>query len=382
MKKSILLMGTLLSAALIFGCAQPDENKNTETAVENKLPESKGTNDFENKKLTSEDGSTLYFEGDSVTICTDSSTIMNIRAIQMPTEYSAKYNYSYDSEKKELYLQLAELWNETEAQDYQKQIEQTKKMYKDAETSIKEGVDTAFSSTTLSIIPGEALSLAKDIVLSKLNKTLEEQENALNDYLANKYNCLLTFSYIIDEENKKITISQKFDGDLKSASAYFSYNKIENDSSYKTIELNGYNSLTPFSIAISSSQDQTGFVGVPEFDENARTITATLYPESATQEEGLASIIAEAASSLADQSVLTKLTLGKKDAFESKIDSLIGKTKYIASYELSKDEQSKDVLKLTTKTAPEAIKKYFAESETLELCYRATLESSFTYTTE
>lgn len=148
-------MGTLLSAALIFGCAQPDENKNTEAAVENKLPESKGTNDFENKKLTSEDGSTLYFEGDSVTICTDSSTIMNIRAIQMPTEYSAKYNYSYDSEKKELYLQLAELWNETEAQDYQKQIEQTKKMYKDAETSIKEGVDTAFSSTTLPIIPGE-----------------------------------------------------------------------------------------------------------------------------------------------------------------------------------------------------------------------------------
>ncbi len=379
MKKSILLMGTLLSAALIFGCAQPDENKNTETAVENKLPESKGTNDFENKKLTSEDGSTLYFEGDSVTICTDSSTIMNIRAIQMPTEYSAKYNYSYDSEKKELYLQLAELWNETEAQDYQKQIEQTKKMYKDAETSIKEGVDTAFSSTGKS---NEALSLAKDIVLSKLNKTLEEQENALNDYLANKYNCLLTFSYIIDEENKKITISQKFDGDLKSASAYFSYNKIENDSSYKTVELNGYNSLTPFSIAISSSQDQTAFVGVPEFDENARTITATLYPESATQEEGLASIIVEAASSLADQTVLTELTLGKKDAFESKIDSLIGKTKYIASYELSKDEQSKDVLKLTTKTAPEAIKEYFAEGETLELCYRATLESSFTYTTE
>lgn len=382
MKKSILLMGTLLSAALIFGCAQPDENKNTEAAVENKLPESKGTNDFENKKLTSEFGTTLYFANDSVTLCENNSTNMNIRAIQMPTEYSAKYNYSYDSEKKELYLQLAELWNETEAQDYQKQIEQTKKMYKDAETSIKEGVDTAFSSTTLSIIPGEALSLAKDIVLSKLNKTLEEQENALNDYLANKYNCLLTFSYIIDEENKKITISQKFDGDLKSASAYFSYNKTESDSSYKTIELNGYDSLTPFSIAISSSQDQTAFVGVPEFDENARTITATLYPESATQEEGLASIIVEAASSLADQTVLTELTLGKKDAFESKIDSLIGKTKYIASYELSKDEQSKDVLKLTTKTAPEAIKKYFAEGETLELRYRATLESSFTYTTE
>ncbi len=379
MKKSILLMGTVLSAALIFGCAQPDENKNTEAAVENKLPESKGTNDFENKKLTSEFGTTLYFANDSVTLCENNSTNMNIRAIQMPTEYSAKYNYSYDSEKKELYLQLAELWNETEAQDYQKQIEQTKKMYKDAETSIKEGVDTAFSSTGKS---NEALSLAKDIVLSKLNKTLEEQENALNDYLANKYNCLLTFSYIIDEENKKITISQKFDGDLKSASAYFSYNKIENDSSYKTVELNGYNSLTPFSIAISSSQDQTAFVGVPEFDENARTITATLYPESATQEEGLASIIVEAASSLADQTVLTELTLGKKDAFESKIDSLIGKTKYIASYELSKDEQSKDVLKLTTKTAPEAIKEYFAEGETLELCYRATLESSFTYTTE
>ena len=226
MKKSILLMGTLLSAALIFGCAQPDENKNTEAAVENKLPESKGTNDFENKKLTSEFGTTLYFANDSVTLCENNSTIMNIRAIQMPTEYSAKYNYSYDSEKKELYLQLAELWNETEAQDYQKQIEQTKKMYKDAETSIKEGVDTAFSSTGKS---NEALSLAKDIVLSKLNKTLEEQENALNDYLANKYNCLLTFSYTIDEENKKITISQKFDGDLKSASAYFSYNKTESE---------------------------------------------------------------------------------------------------------------------------------------------------------
>lgn len=379
MKKSILLMGTLLSAALIFGCAQPDENKTSETAVENKLPESKGTNDFENKKLTSEFGTTLYFANDSVTLCENNSTIMNIRAIQMPTEYSAKYNYSYDSEKKELYLQLAELWNETEAQDYQKQIEQTKKMYKDAETSIKEGVDTAFSSIGKS---SEALSLAKDIVLSKLNKTLEEQENALNDYLANKYNCLLTFSYTIDEENKKITISQKFDGDLKSASAYFSYNKIERDSSYKTIVLNGYDSLTPFSIAISSSQDQTAFVGVPEFDENARTITATLYPESATQKEGLASIITEAASSLADKTVFTELTLGKKDDFESKIDSLIGKTKYIASYELSKDEQSKDVLKLTTKTAPEAIQEYFTKDETLALSYQPTLESSFTYTTE
>ena len=80
--------------------------------------------------------------------------------------------------------------------------------------------------------------------------------------------------------------------------------------------------------------------------------------------------------------MLTELIAGKTDAFESKIDSLIGKTKYIASYELSKDEQSEDVLKLTTKTAPEAIKKYFAEGETLELRYRATLESSFTYTTE
>lgn len=287
MKKNLLKIFSfglvLTSLFFVTGC---QNNANSETIdededVKNKLSESSGINEVSGKTYaSSSNNSKVVFDDSSLTIY-DTSSLESANLIRRATSSSDKkystYNYSYNSEDKTLELQLAKLWDSNEAAiTYKNQVETVKTTLKNLASLIQAQFDTSKndiyktfieSLNKIDVANGTYGNTIATLITNKLDAYITKQESILDDYLQKKYNSTVKFSY--DNSNSKLALTQQFKNDLNDASSEFT-----SSDAYKVI-LNGYDSLKPFSITLTSGEKSQEYVGVPSFSDG--TMSVDLY---------------------------------------------------------------------------------------------------------
>lgn len=291
MKKNFLGILTALFclANLFFAVScEPTENpeipKDESQEISNNLSESKGTNEVSGKTYSSTStGAKVYFEDSSMTIYSSaalspSSANTNMRAISSSDVKQATYNYSYNSEDKTLELQLANLWDSNAAAiTYKTQVETVKSTLNNLASLIQAQFDTSKngpyknfidSLNKIDVTNGTYGNTVATLITNKLNTYITNQETILEDYLQKKYNSTVKFSY--DNSNSKLALTQQFQKDLTDASSEFT-----SSDSYKVV-LNGYDSLKPFSITLTSGENSQEYVGVPSFSTSGTTTTMSV----------------------------------------------------------------------------------------------------------
>lgn len=285
-----ILGGTLLFTSLFFLSACPNssnpESPSENEEITNNLSESSGTNEVSGKTYaSSSNNSKVAFEDSSMTIystqsSSSSSQNKNIRAVTSSDKKLSTYNYSYNSEDKTLELQLANLWDSNAAAlTYKTQVETVKSTLENLASLIQAQFDTNSNATYKSFIEslnkidttdGDYGNNVGILITQKLNSYINSQESNLNEYLKRKYNSTVKFSY--STENSKLTLSQQFQNDLTDASSEFT-------SSDYNLVLNGYDSLKPFAITLTSSDTSSSskeFVGLPTFSTSGETTTMSV----------------------------------------------------------------------------------------------------------
>lgn len=272
----------LTSLFFVTGCpndAEPKEPTNED--VKNNLSESSGTNEVSGKTYkSSTNNSKVVFEDSSVTIYdTSSSASANriSRAASSSDKKVSTYNYSYNSEDKTLELQLENIWDSNAAAiTYKTQVETVKSTLEKLASLIQAQFDTSKNTTYKTFIETlNNLDVANKtygdtvatLINNKLDTYITNQETILDDYLKKKYNSVVKFSY--DNSNSKLALTQQFQKDLTDASSEFT-----SSDTYKVI-LNGYDSLKPFSITLTSGENSQEYVGVPSFSDG--TMSVDLY---------------------------------------------------------------------------------------------------------
>lgn len=291
MKKNFLGILTALFclANLFFAVScEPTENpeipKDESQEISNNLSESKGTNEVSGKTYSSTStGAKVYFEDSSMTIYSSatlspSSANTNMRAISSSDVKQATYNYSYNSEDKTLELQLANLWDSNAAAiTYKTQVEKLKSTLKNLASLIQAQFDTSKnepyknfidSLNKIDVTNGTYGNTVATLITNKLNTYITNQETILEDYLQKKYNSTVKFSY--NNSDSKLALTQQFQKDLTDASSEFT-----SSDSYKVV-LNGYDSLKPFSITLTSGENSQEYVGVPSFSTSGTTTTMSV----------------------------------------------------------------------------------------------------------
>lgn len=287
MKKILkILGGTLLFTSLFFLNACPN-NTNPQTTdededVSNNLSESSGTNEVSGKTYTSSsNNSKVVFDDSTMTIYStqsSSSSSANTNRINRAVSSSDKkistYNYSYNSQDKTLELQLANLWDSNAtAITYKTQVENLKSVCETLASSIQAQFDTSSNETYKNFIEslnkldttdGDYGNNVGILITQKLNSYIDSQKSNLNEYLKRKYNSTVKFSY--STENSKLALTQQFQNNLTDASSEFT------SDSYNVV-LNGYDSLKPFAITLTSGENSQEYVGVPTFSTSGTTIT-------------------------------------------------------------------------------------------------------------
>lgn len=287
MKKNFLGILTALfcltNLFFVVSC-EPTENpeisKDESQEISNNLSESKGTNEVSGKTYSSaSSGAKVYFEDSSMTIYSSvapspSSANPNMRAISSSDVKQATYNYSYNSEDKTLELQLANLWDSNaSAITYKTQVEKLKSVCETLASSIQAQFDTSSNETYKNFIEslnkldttdGDYGNNVGILITQKLNSYIDSQKSNLNEYLKRKYNSTVKFSY--STENSKLALTQQFQNNLTDASSEFT------SDSYNVV-LNGYDSLKPFAITLTSGENSQEYVGVPTFSTSGTTIT-------------------------------------------------------------------------------------------------------------
>lgn len=384
MKKNFLGILTALfcltNLFFVVSC-EPTENpeisKDESQEISNNLSESKGTNEVSGKTYSSaSSGAKVYFEDSSMTIYSSvapspSSANPNMRAISSSDVKQATYNYSYNSEDKTLELQLANLWDSNaSAITYKTQVEKLKSVCETLANSIQAQFDTSKNDTYKNFIEslnkldttnGDYGNNVGILITQKLNSYVDSQKSNLNEYLKRKYNSTVKFSY--DNPDSKLALTQQFQNNLTDASSEFT------SDSYNVV-LNGYDSLKPFAITLTSGENSQEYVGVPTFSTSGATTTMNVdlydylgedilaenFDASALATTKATELLTYVSSKLSeltsDTTELAKLTLevqsDKTTTIEGWIDEIFASTTLTATVTVDLTNSSEPKVTLTT----------------------------------
>ncbi len=364
------------SLFFVTGCPNNINPQTTEEEVSNNLSESKGTNEVSGKTYASStNNSKVVFGESSLTIYDTSSSLSKnriSRAASLSDKKLSTYDYSYNSDDKTLELQLANLWDSNAAAiTYKTQVETVKSTLNNLASLIQAQFDTSKnepyknfidSLNNIDVTNGTYGDTVATLITNKLNTYITNQETILEDYLQKKYNSTVKFSY--DNSNSKLALTQQFQKDLTDASSEFT-----SSDSYKVV-LNGYDSLKPFSITLTSGENSQEYVGVPSFSTSGTTTTMSvdLYDYlgedilaenfdasnlATTKATGLLKYVTSKLSAVtSNQTELAKLALevqkGTTTTFESLIDEIFASKTLTATVTVDETTGSEPKVTLTT----------------------------------
>lgn len=407
MKKILkILGGTLLFTSLFFLNACPN-NTNPQTTdededVSNNLSESSGTNEVSGKTYTSSsNNSKVVFDDSTMTIystqsssSSSASTNRINRAVSSSDKKISTYNYSYNSQDKTLELQLANLWDSNaSAITYKTQVEKLKSVCETLASSIQAQFDISKNDSYKSFIEylnkldttdGNYGNNVGILITQKLNSYVDSQKSNLNEYLKRKYNSTVKFSY--DNPDSKLALTQQFQNNLTDASSEFT------SDSYNVV-LNGYDSLKPFAITLTSGENSQEYVGVPSFSTSGATTTMSVdlydylgedilaenFDASAlatTKATELLTYVSSKLSELTSNATeLTKLTLevqsDKTTTIEGWIDEIFASKTLTATVTVDSANSSEPKVTLTTTKA------FSAQDGTYSLASGTLIELSY-----
>ncbi len=256
-----------------------------DTEVLDNKSTSAGTNELTGKKVS--DGTTkMTFANSYVTKSDDSSSTANARAAD---HVSGKmdFTYSYNSNDKTLDFQLNQVWGYGLASTYEDQLEKATETYQSIADAVLTELDKDIYYTAFDLHSDLSVYKVaiKEIVKDEANEYVTVQKSLLENYLSTKYNAVIKFGYAFDsnENPTTLTLTEKFQGDLKDASSKFvwSYNGC-------TITLNDYDNVIPFKIELEKTDEDGNtttdiYVGVPKITETTNTtgkIEVDLLPYS------------------------------------------------------------------------------------------------------
>ena len=283
MKKFFSLIASVLAGLSLLAfnsCSDLGSADNSRAVPSDNLSKSEGSNELSGKSYQNGEA-ILVFGNDSVELrklSEEGSANLSARAASL--ESLMAFDYSYNSNDKTIELQLSKVWNTGAGQDYLAALDSADSAYKSVANEVRAELVTELSVLSALDSNGKTYGTSiKNIVLSSYDDYYSNLLKIQDDYIYNKFDSVLHFSYSLNEDGSIEKIEEIFQGDLNDASSQFRYTA---ENSLLTVDLNDYMALVPFAVTDNSSDSQSVLVGCPEItmseDGNSAEMKVSLFP--------------------------------------------------------------------------------------------------------
>ncbi len=393
----------ICAVGLMFSACNGDAANTTDPETEevkDNLPESQGVNELEGSKYTTSEEQnkvTFDFQSDTVKMSLDSASSANsnviARSAESETTTGSVFNYSYNSDAKELHFQIKSVLEGSTTSDYKAELEELKETYTTVDGLLIAALKSDSTSTFFQTAKKAGITVIQSYITEKVQNYFNDQMSTLTDYLTAKFNSVMTLGYIIDDAS--LTLSQKFkNNDLTDASSEFVY-----DGQNFSMILNDYEKLEPFSVTVGG----TKYIGVPKItkdasDEKTGTIIVDLYSElsmikddpSSAQKivtDKVTKVITTVSEKIQDETFIKKviaellLNNSESSTLSSAVDSVLASSTLECTFQIGGTELE-PTLTFTLKEVPQALSATLSVDQEISLTYKPVIKYELTKVSE